>query len=99
MPHFFLVLSVNGSGPNSLSGGNDSGKFGNSGVRALALFGGAVAGLGSSGAMPSGYRRFNRRLMKAWTACLVVVIPLAAKSSTMACHVRRLGLASRLRSK
>ena len=48
MPHFFLVLSVNGSGPNSLSGGNDSGKFGNSGVDALALFGGAVAGLGSS---------------------------------------------------
>jgi len=54
MPHFFLVLSVNGSGPNSLSGGNDSGKFGNSGVGALALLGGAVAGLGSSGAMPSG---------------------------------------------
>ena len=54
MPHFFLVLSVNGSGPNSLSGGNGSGKFGDSGVGALALFGGAVAGLGSSGAMPSG---------------------------------------------
>ena len=52
MPHFFLVLSVNGSGPNSLGGGNDSGKFGNSG--AWARFGGAVAGLGSSGAMPSG---------------------------------------------
>ena len=54
MPHFFLVLSVKGSGPNSLGGGNDSGKFGNSGVGAWARFGGAVAGLGSSGAMPSG---------------------------------------------
>jgi hypothetical protein len=45
MPHFFLVLSVNGSGPNSLSGGNDSGKFGNSGVGALALFGGPLPAL------------------------------------------------------
>jgi len=87
MPHFFLVLSVNGSGPNSLSGGNDSGKFGNSGVGALALLGGAVAGFGSSGAMPSGYRRFNRRLMKAWTACLVVVIPCAASACAMSSNV------------
>ena len=87
MPHFFLVLSVNGSGPNSLSGGNDSGKFGNSGVGALALLGGAVAGLGSSGAMPSGYRRFNRRLMKAWTACLVVVIPCAVSACAMSSNV------------
>ena len=87
MPHFFLVLSVNGSGPNSLSGGNDSGKFGNSGVGALALLGGAVAGLGSSGAMPSGYLRFNRRFMKAWTACLVVVIPRTVRACAMSCNV------------
>ena len=87
MPHFFLVLSVNGSGPNSLSGGNDSGKFGNSGVGALALLGGAVAGLGSSGAMPSGYLRFNRRLMKAWTACLVVVIPCMVSACAMSANV------------
>jgi len=87
MPHFFLVLSVNGSGPNSLSGGNDSGKFGNSGVGALALLGGAVGGLGSSGAMPSGYLRFNRRLMKAWTACLVVVIPCAVSACAMSSNV------------
>ena len=87
MPHFFLVLSVNGSGPNSLGGGNDSGKFGNSGVGALALLGGAVAGLGSSGAMPSGYRRFNRRLMNAWTACLVVVIPRTVSACAMSCNV------------
>ena len=82
MPHFFLVLSVNGSGPNSLSGGNDSGKFGTPAEGSRFGTDGFIAG-----AMPSAYRRFNRRLMKAWTACLVVVIPCAAKSSTMACHV------------
>ena len=43
MPHFFLVLSVNGSGPNSLSGGNDSVKSGNSGGRLFEPFGGQRA--------------------------------------------------------
>jgi len=54
MPHFFLVLSVNGSGPYSLGGGNDSvklGIFGNgfSSVRRV-----TGSGVSSAGAIPSG---------------------------------------------
>jgi len=51
MPHFFLVLSVNGSGPNSLSGGNDSGKFGTPAEGSRFGMDGFISG---AGAMPSG---------------------------------------------
>ena len=82
MPHFFLVLSVNGSGPNSLSGGNDSGKFGTPAEGSRFGTDGFI-----SVAMPSAYRRFNRRLMKAWTACFVVVIPCTVSACAISSNV------------
>ncbi len=54
MPHFFLMLNVNGSGPNSLSGGNDSVKSGISAGGFPARNRVAAAGLVSAGAIPSG---------------------------------------------
>lgn len=54
MPHFFLMLSVNGSGPNSLSGGNASVKSGISAGCFSARNREAATGLSSAGAIPSG---------------------------------------------
>ena len=51
MPHFFLVLSVNGSGPNSLGGGNDSVKSGTPAAGSTFAAGRFISG---AGAIPSG---------------------------------------------
>ena len=54
MPHFFLVLSVNGSRPYSLGGGNDSVKSGISAGDFSSLRRVAGGGVSSAGAIPSG---------------------------------------------
>ena len=76
MPHFFLVLSVNGSASNSLGGGGNSGKFGNFADDFARLSKRPAA---SAGSMPKGAGRERCRLKNAHTLPLSVLVPRVAR--------------------